>query len=120
MTNQRPEAACCTTPSAMGYWGGACVANFRHNRTLHCAITGPLFLVAAILALLVDRGDLVIQPPALWGVVLAVTGLAFLLEWRTVGQARSRRHRARDRAPRRRAPGFARPWSSTAGTASRR
>jgi hypothetical protein len=29
-----------------------CVANWLRNRTLHCAITGPLFLIAALVFLL--------------------------------------------------------------------
>src|ERR1700674_1483691 len=31
-----------------------CVANWLRNRTLHCAITGPLFLIAAVVFLLSD------------------------------------------------------------------
>src|SRR6266849_3442806 len=31
-----------------------CVANWIRNRTFHCAITGPLFLIAALVFLLID------------------------------------------------------------------
>ena len=31
-----------------------CVANWLRNRTLHCVITGPLFLIAALVFLLSD------------------------------------------------------------------
>ena len=36
--------------------GAACFINFGRNRTLHCGLTGPLFLVAAIVAGLIGAG----------------------------------------------------------------
>ena len=65
--------------------GAACFINFRRNRTLHCGLTGPLFLVAAIVAAFMEAGIWGINERALWGVVLAGVALAFLIEWRAVG-----------------------------------
>jgi hypothetical protein len=78
------KGACCSSPAAVCYrfaaslvaWGIlgliglywhalsaatilfamaiGCVANWLRNRTLHCAITGPLFLLAAVVFLLSD------------------------------------------------------------------
>jgi hypothetical protein len=72
----------------------ACFVNFHRNRTLHCKLTGPLFLVGAIVAMLAEAGVLHVEPSALWGIVLAGVGLAFLIEWRAVSghsNAQSRR-----------------------------
>jgi hypothetical protein len=66
--------------------GAACVINFGRNRTLHCGLTGPFFLVAAIVAVLMEAGVWRINEEALWGVVLVGVALAFLIEWRVVGQ----------------------------------
>lgn len=66
--------------------GGACFINFGRNRTLHCGLTGPLFLIAAIVAVLIEAGVWGVDEDALWGVVLVGVALAFLIEWRTVGR----------------------------------
>lgn len=66
--------------------GAACLINFGRNRTLHCGLTGPLFLVAAIVAVLMEAGVWRINEEALWGVVLVGVALAFLVEWRVVGR----------------------------------
>ena len=66
----------------------ACVVNFGRNRTLHCGLTGPLFLIAAVVALLFEVGIWRLDQDVLWGVVLAGVALAFLIEWRTVGRQR--------------------------------
>lgn len=66
--------------------GGACFINFGRNRTLHCGLTGPLFLVAAIVAVLIEAGIWDVGEEALWGVVLVGVALAFLVEWRVVGR----------------------------------
>ncbi len=62
--------------------GIACAVNYRRNCTYHCAITGPLFFIAAVvLAIGVHRGWAV--PAALvWAVVLLGVGFAILLERR--------------------------------------
>ena len=57
-----------------------CFANAFKNRTYHCVLTGPLFLIAAILLLSSDLTH--VKPTSVWAVVLIGTGIAFLLEWR--------------------------------------
>jgi hypothetical protein len=59
-----------------------CTTNWIKNRTLHCAITGPVFLGAGFLFLLSDSGRFAINPHWVWLIVAALTALAFLLEWR--------------------------------------
>ena len=66
--------------------GAACFINFGRNRTLHCGLTGPLFLVAAIVAALIEAGIWGVSEEVLWGVVLIGVALAFLIEWRVVGR----------------------------------
>jgi undecaprenyl pyrophosphate phosphatase UppP len=60
----------------------ACFVNFARNRTLHCALTGPLFLGAAIVALLTESGLWHVDQSVLWSVVLAGVIVAFVVEWR--------------------------------------
>ncbi len=62
----------------------ACFVNFGRNRTLHCGLTGPLFAMAAIVALLMEAGIWNVDQVVLWGVVLVGVALAFVIEWRTV------------------------------------
>ena len=64
----------------------ACLVNFGRNRTLHCGLTGPLFVVGAIVALLMEAGIWNVDQAVLWGVVLVGVALAFLIEWRTIGR----------------------------------
>jgi undecaprenyl pyrophosphate phosphatase UppP len=59
-----------------------CAANWARNRTLHCAITAPVFLVAGTVFLLSEVGALAIDQRWVWLIVAIATGLAFLLEWR--------------------------------------
>ena len=66
--------------------GLACFINFGRNRTLHCGLTGPLFLLAAVVALLIEAGVWGVNEEVLWGVVLVGVALAFLIEWRVVGR----------------------------------
>lgn len=66
--------------------GLACFIDFSRNRTLHCGLTGPLFLIAAIVAVLMEAGVWSVNENALWGLVLVGVALAFLIEWRTVGR----------------------------------
>ncbi len=68
--------------------GAACFINFGRNRTLHCGLTGPLFLLAAIVAGLAEARIWNVDMSAFWGVVLVAVAVAFLIEWRTVGRAR--------------------------------
>lgn len=67
---------------------GACFVNFGRNRTLHCGLTGPLFVVAAIAALLMEAGVWNVDQRVLWTVVLVGVGAAFLIEWRVAGRRR--------------------------------
>ena len=64
--------------------GAACFVSFARNRTLHCGLTGPLFIAAAIVAVLNGVGIWHVDVSVLWGVVVFGVGVAFLVEWRTV------------------------------------
>ena len=64
----------------------ACFVNFGRNRTLHCGLTGPLFLIGAIVAFLMEAGVWRVNQSVLWGVVLIGVAIAFLIEWLTVGR----------------------------------
>ena len=70
----------------LGALGLACFINFGRNRTLHCGLTGPLFLIAAVVAFLKEAGLWDANEVALWGLVLVGVALAFLIEWRMVGR----------------------------------
>jgi hypothetical protein len=59
-----------------------CVANWLRNRTLHCAITWPLFLIAAAVFLLSDATMIHVNSLLVWPLVVMGVGIAFLLEWR--------------------------------------
>jgi len=56
-----------------------CFANAFKNRTYHCVLTGPLFLIAGILLLSSDLTHF--KAALVWAVVIVGTGIAFLLEW---------------------------------------
>jgi hypothetical protein len=43
---------------ALSTMGGACIANARRCRRVHCYVTGPFFLLMAIIALLYGLGVL--------------------------------------------------------------
>jgi hypothetical protein len=66
----------------------ACFLNYWRNRTLHCILTGPVFLVCAIVAALSRAGIWHIDQALLWGLVLVAVALAFIVEWRTAGRQR--------------------------------
>jgi hypothetical protein len=61
--------------------GIGCGANWAKNRTFHCGITGPLFLLAGTAFLLSDTGILPVASLFVWSVVAAGTCVAFLMEW---------------------------------------
>lgn len=65
--------------------GTACFINFGRNRTLHCVLTGPMFVLAAVVAALGEAAIWHVDFSALWGVVLVAVAVAFMVEWRTVG-----------------------------------
>ncbi len=72
-----PSAAVCLFAMAIG-----CVANWLRNRSFHCAITGPLFLVAGVVFLLSSAHMIHVSSLLVWSFVLIGVGIAFLLEWR--------------------------------------
>jgi hypothetical protein len=71
------SAAACLFAMAIG-----CLANWLKNRSFHCAITGPLFLIAGAAFLLEGVGVIPVNNHLVWGFVLIGIGIAFLLEWR--------------------------------------
>ena len=64
--------------------GVACLANFGQNRTLHCGITGPAFLIGALAMGTIESRLWNADPAVIWGVVLIVVAGALIIEWRTV------------------------------------
>jgi hypothetical protein len=62
--------------------GIGCVANWQKNRTLHCGITAPLFLIAGTVYLVSDANVIHVPPRFVWPFVTAGIAVAFLLEWR--------------------------------------
>lgn len=62
--------------------GLACFANLARNRTFHCAITGPFFLLVALALALQAAGIWKAGRGLLWPAVLIVVCAAFLLERR--------------------------------------
>ena len=114
MTAMQAKGYCCTSGSALCYWGAAfailygiglalaiwlhaeayelavlfaalglaCFANLARNRTFHCVITGPFFLIVALALALEERGMWKIGARFLWPVVLVVVGIALLAERR--------------------------------------
>ena len=72
-----PSAAAFLFAMAIG-----CLANWRRNRSFHCAITGPLFLIAGAVFLLSGVRTIHVNALWVWQIVLIGIGIAFLLEWR--------------------------------------
>ena len=62
----------------------ACAINFGRNRTLHCGLTAPLFLLGAVAAALIEAGAWQVDMAIVWSVVLLGVAAAFVMEWRTV------------------------------------
>ena len=62
--------------------GLACVANAVRNRTFHCVITGPFFLLVALAFALNMAGVWKIPASGLWATVVIVVCAALLLERR--------------------------------------
>jgi len=71
------SAATCLLAMAIG-----CFANWVRNRTYHCAVTGPIFLIAGVVFLLAGGGIIHVNALWIWPFVLIGAGIAFLLEWR--------------------------------------
>jgi hypothetical protein len=70
------SATTCLFAMAVG-----CLANWLKNRSFHCAITGPLFLIGGIIFLLSAMHRIHVNIRWVWPFVLIGTGIAFLLEW---------------------------------------
>jgi hypothetical protein len=70
-------SAACLIAMAIG-----CAANWFRNHSFHCAITGPVFLIAGIVFLLADTRVIHGSVLLVWPFVLIAVGIAFLLEWR--------------------------------------
>jgi hypothetical protein len=70
-----PSPAACLSAMAI-----ACLANWLRNRSFHCAITGPLFLIAGGVFLLSGVRMIRVNTVWVWSFVLIGTGIAFLLE----------------------------------------
>jgi hypothetical protein len=71
------SAAACLFAMAIG-----CLANWLRNRSFHCAITGPLFMIAGVVFLLSGVRMIHVNTHLVWPFVLIGVGIAFLLEWR--------------------------------------
>jgi hypothetical protein len=67
-----------------------CAANWLRNRTFHCAISGPVFLIAAFAFLPSDFTTFRVNIVWVWIFVLMGVGVAFLLEWRYAKRHASR------------------------------
>ena len=65
-----------------------CFANWIRNRTYHCSIDGPLFLVAGALFLLQAIGIVHFPPLIVWLPLLIGIAVSFCLEWRMTRQRR--------------------------------
>jgi hypothetical protein len=46
--------------------GGACLATFGRNRTLHCGLTGPLFVLGAVATALIEGGIWQVDTAIIW------------------------------------------------------
>lgn len=62
--------------------GLACFANLARNRTFHCLITGPFFLLIAVVVALSVRNSWTFPRGLLWAGVAIVVCAAFCLEKR--------------------------------------
>lgn len=65
-----------------------CVANWIRNRTLHCSITAPVFLIAGAISLLTDMHLIQISSALICDLTLVAVGIAFLVERRYAGHPR--------------------------------
>jgi hypothetical protein len=72
----RASTAACLFAMAVG-----CLANWLRNRSFHCVITGPLFLISGVLFLLSGVRMIHVNAVWLWWIVFIGIGIAFLLEW---------------------------------------
>lgn len=66
--------------AAFTIMGAGCLVNAARCGRLHCYVTGPLFLLAAVWSLLSARGAIPLHPGILLPVVFGVALLAHLAE----------------------------------------
>ncbi len=66
--------ATCLLAMAIG-----CLANWLRNRTFHCALTGPLVLIAGVIFLLSGVGMIDVNTRWVWPLVLIGVAIAFSL-----------------------------------------
>jgi hypothetical protein len=71
-----PAAACLLAMSI------GCLANWLRNRSFHCIVTGPLFLIAGVASLLSGVSTIHLNTLWVWPIVLIGVCVAFVLEWR--------------------------------------
>lgn len=71
-----------SAPTILFAQGIGCIANWLRNRSFHCAITAPLFLIAAMLFLLDILSIARVNVSLVWSLLFIGTGVAFLLEWK--------------------------------------
>ncbi|HEX2661588.1 MAG TPA: hypothetical protein VHM93_02055 [Candidatus Acidoferrum sp.] len=71
-----------SAPTILFAAGIGCIANWLKHRSFHCAITRPLFLIAAILFLVGSLGIGRVNLSLVWSLPFVGTGVAFLLEWK--------------------------------------
>jgi hypothetical protein len=62
--------------------GIGCIANWVRNRTLHCGITGPVFLLGSATFLLAGMQIIHVNVHLIWLLIVIASAIAFLLEWR--------------------------------------
>jgi hypothetical protein len=62
--------------------GIGCVANWMRNHSLHCVITAPVFLIAAVAFLPSDMSRFHVKTGSVWAFVCIGAGIGFFLEWR--------------------------------------
>jgi len=82
-----PTAAEYQLAMVLGAIGGACLVNAAINRTYHCYITGPLFLILGAVAAADTAGLLDVSRSLVWAAALIGTGTALLLEHRNAPDA---------------------------------
>jgi len=71
-----------SAPTILFAVGIGCIANWLRNRSFHCALTAPLFLIAAMLFLLDILSIARVNVSLVWSLLFIGTCVAFLLEWK--------------------------------------
>lgn len=79
-----------SAPTILFGAGIGCIANWLKHRSFHCAVTAPLFLIAAILFLVDSLGIARVNVSLVWSLLFVGTGVAFLLEWKYAKRSGSR------------------------------